>query len=238
MEREGMEENLGALTAEIREAGFPESVVADLARQMGQRKGGDIMLFFEAEVNDRRVLGNLYLERVSKDGPFRFAHFDVDLGKDSVAPVRENSFVRGSGYAVSLREAVNLMEGRSIYREPAFDPSRQGYWVSLSRTGPISGMHLQEYNRSDFNTEVAIRESQLVRWLDMKAQEKLAGQLRQGDLVKLEIGPKFRRVEVLVEADPVAKDLRVTYPKQKSLIHSEMPSVRSEWLAVKHGRSR
>jgi hypothetical protein len=99
-------------------------------------------------------------------------------------------------------------------------------------------MHLQEYNRSDFNVEVAIRESQLPRWLDGAAQEKLAVQLRQGDLVKLEVGPKERRTEVLVEADPGSKDLRVTYPKQKSLVHSESPSVRSETLAVKHGRSR
>ncbi len=233
-----MEENVRVLAAEIRAAGFPESVLADLQRQMGQRKGGDMMLFFQAEVDDRKVLGNLYLEREPTDGPFRFAHFDVDLGKNSTAPVRENSFVRGSGYAVSLREAVNLMEGRSIYREPDFDPSRQGYWVSLSRTGPISGMHLLEYNRSDFNVEVAIRESQLVRWLDLTSQQELAFQLRQGDLVKLEVGPKERRIEVLVETDPRAKDLRVTYPKQKSLIHSEMPSVRSERLAVKHGRSR
>jgi hypothetical protein len=238
MEREEMEENLRALTAEIRRAGFPESVVADLKRQMDHRTGQDIMLFFQAEVNDRKVFGNLYLEREKAGGAFRFAHFDLDLGMEPVAPIPENSFVRGSGYAVSLQEAVNLMEGRSIYRVPAFDPAGQGYWVSLNRTRPIAGMHLQEYNRSDFNVEVAIRDSQLVRWLDMSAQEKLAGQLRQGDLVKLEVGPKYRRTEVLVEADPAAKDLRVTYPKQKSLIHSEMPSVRSERLAVKHGRSK
>jgi hypothetical protein len=238
MEREVMEENLRALAAEIRGAGFPESVVADLQRQMGQRQGGDMMLFFQAEVDDRKVLGNLYLERETADGPFRFAHFDVDLGKDSAAPVRENSFVRGSGYAVSLREAVNLMEGRSIYREPAFDPSRQGYWVSLSRTGPISDMHLQEYNRSDFNVEVAIRESQLPRWLDMAAQQKLAGQLRQGDLVRVPVGPKDRQVEVLVEADPLAMDLRVSYPKEQSVVLAEGVSVETERLAVKHGRSR
>jgi hypothetical protein len=238
MDKEDMEENVRVLAAEIRAAGFPESVVADLQRQIGQRNGGDMMLFFQAEVDDRKVLGNLYLERESKDGSYRFAHFEVDLGKDSKAPVRENSFVRGSGYAVSLREAVNLMVGRSIYREPDFDPSRQGYWVSLSRTGPISGMHLLEYNRSDFNVEVAIRESQLVRWLDGAAQQELAFQLRQGDLVKLKVGPKERRIEVLVEADPRVKDLRVTYPKQKSLIHSETPFERSERLAVKHGRSR
>jgi hypothetical protein len=177
MDKEDMEDNARVLAAEIRAAGFPESVVADLQRQMGQRKGGDMMLFFQAEVDNRKVLGNLYLERESTDGPFRFAHFEVDLGKDSTAPIRENSFVRGSGYAVSLREAVNLMEGRSIYREPAFDTSHQGYWVSLNRTGPISGIHLQEYTRSDFNVEVAIRESQLIRWLDRTASvrsERLA----------------------------------------------------------------
>jgi hypothetical protein len=130
------------------------------------------------------------------------------------------------------------MEGRSIYREPAFDASQQGYWVTLGRTGPVAGMHLQEYNRSEFNVEEAIRESQLVRWLDMKAQEKLAGQLRQGDLVRVTVGPKHRQVEVLVEADPLAMDLRVSYPKEQSVAHSEKASVESERLAVKHGRGK
>ncbi len=238
MERVEMEENLRALTAEIRGAGFPESVIADLRRQMDQRKGEDMMLFFQAEVDARKVIGSLYLERVSADGPFRFAHFDVDLGKDSVGPIRENSFVRGSGYAVSLREAVNLMEGRSIYREPAFDAAHQGYWVSLSRKGPVSGMHLQEYNRIEFNVESAIRESELVRWLDMAAQQKLAGQLRQGDSVTLSIGPKHRLYAVIVEADPVIKDLRISYPRQKAVAHSEKESAYLDRLAVKHGRGR
>jgi hypothetical protein len=71
----------------------------------------------------------------------------------------------------------------------------------------------------------------------MTVQKKLAGQLRQGDLVKVPVGPKGHRVEVLVEADPGAKDLRVSYPKQKSLVHSETASVGSERLAVKHGRT-
>ena len=221
MEKELREENLRELSAEIREAGFPESVVADLRKQWGQRKAGDMLLFFQAQVEGRKVLGSLYFEREMRDGPFRFAHFDVDLGKGSVAPVGENCFVRGSGYAVSLREAVNLMEGRSIYREPAFDPTGQGYWVSLSRSGAVAGMHLQNYDRSDFNVAVAIRESELVRWLDGPAQEKLAGRLRQGDLVKLAIGPKSRRIEVLVEADPGVKDLRVSYPKRKALVRGE-----------------
>ena len=238
MEKEVMEENLRALAAEIRGAGFPENVVADLQRQMGQNKSSDIMLFYQAQVDGRKVMGSLYLERESANGPYRFAHFDVDLGKNSLAPFTENSFVRGSGYAVTLREAVNLMEGRSIYREPAFAPSRQGYWSSLSRTGPVAGVYLQEYTRSDFNVAVAIRESQLARWLDTPAQERLAGQLRQGDLVKLSLGPKHHQIELLVEADPRAKDLRISDPKQQSLGLSDISTVRSEQVAVKHGRGR
>jgi len=222
MEKELMEANLRLLSEEIRGAGFPEAVLVDLRRQMGQRNAGDMLLFFETEMEGRQVKGSLYLERESAEGPFRFAHFDVDLGKDPGAPVRENSFVRGSGYAVSLREAVNLMEGRSVYREPAFDPVRQGYWVSLGKTGPISGMYLLDYTRSDFRAEVAIRDSPLVQWLDLGAQEKLAGELRQGDRVRLELDVAGKSRAVFVEADPGVGRLRVTDSSWKVV---ELPGV-------------
>lgn len=240
MERELMEVNLRLLSEEISGAGFPEAVLVDLRRQMGQRFAGDMLLFFETEMVGCPVKGSLYLERESADGPFRFAHFDVGLGKDSGAPVRENSFVRGSGYAVSLREAVNLMEGRSVYREPAFDAARQGYWVSLSKTGPIAGMHLLDYMRSDFRVEVAIRESPLPRWLDLGAQEKLAAGLRQGDRVQLELKTAGQRRMVFVEADPGVQRLRVTDSSRKIVELPEFSrSVVNEAAVIRsHSRRR
>jgi hypothetical protein len=222
MEREVWEENYRQLSAEITEwgevqAGFPERVLADLRREMEQRKGGDIMLFYDTEVEGRPVKGSLYFERESAGGPFRWVHFEVDLGKDSGTMVKENSFVRGSGYAVNLREAVNLMEGRSIYREPAFDPARQGYWVSLSANGPFAGMHLLEYDRNDFVVEPAIRESPLAWWLDRAAQEKLSGELREGKRVRLEVGPSARKRVIFVEVDALEQRLRFTDSRQREV---------------------
>jgi hypothetical protein len=124
--------------------------------------------------------------------------------------VKENSFVRGSGYAVNLREAVNLMEGRSIYRQPAFDPVGQGYWVSLSTNEPFGGMRLLEYDRNDFKVEPAIGESPLAWWLDLAAREKLAGELREGSRVRLEVGPSSRKRVIFVEVDALEQRLRFT----------------------------
>src|SRR5580692_6950724 len=106
MEREVWEENYKQLAGEIKEAGFPERVLADLRREMEQQKRDDLMIFYDTEVEGRMA-------------------------------------------------KVNLMEGRSIYREPAFDPARHGYWVSLATGGRFAGIRLLEYDRNDFGVEPA-----------------------------------------------------------------------------------
>src|SRR5450631_2602555 len=149
MEREMGVHSIRLLSEAVREAGFPEEVLPGLAENIRAGKGKMFYLPSATKIDGNPVTGELFFEDQGERG-FEWKSFGLDLGPQSAAMVRENTFTVGNGYDLSLQEAYNLMHGRWLNKEPAFDPEKKGYWVSLGmREGQMENSRL-DYIPSNF----------------------------------------------------------------------------------------
>jgi hypothetical protein len=232
------EVNLRELTTEILAIGLPESVAEDLQRQTAQEWKGHLSLPFDTQVEGLPVKGHLHLERPSTFGLLEVDYLHVDVGDDPAAKYIENNFFFPSD-AVTLREAVNLMEGRTVYRPITAENRPYHFWLYLDRVGIPDTIQSLGIILSDFRPERAIRESPLGRFLDEPAQEKLAAQLLGGDRVKVEVGPPGRERTVYLETDIWVERLRATdSQRQEVRLKDMLQEVAPGEHRLGHGRGR
>jgi hypothetical protein len=239
MEKELMEQHVRELSAEIVNAGFPYVVLADLRRELRGLAPGYLTLPFTDGLGRSGVTGSVYLEPEWPSGFYRFRHFDVDLGQAGETLIRQQTFDRILGYSFNLREAVNLMEGRFIYREPLKDQLSGGYWVSLNPRPVVAGDHEYDYDFSDFTPEKAIRDSLLYHYLLPLDREKLVSEIRQGDRAEVNFlfGGTMR--QVFVEAQPRMEQLKLTGKRGERVGLPGLEAVhRGEEMVVKQGRRK
>jgi hypothetical protein len=204
------EQNLRLLYKEVREAGFPDEIAAKLKDRVLNDQSYAFYIIQALEIEARRIFASLYFERPMNTVPYRFLSFNLSFNGETPAPIRENQFSRGKGYDVSLQEGINLMEGRYIFREPAFDPERAGYWVWLGGPSEWPGQRILDYSRNDFRAEAAIDQSDLWRWLIPAKRKELAEELKRGGRVELVIAPMGATRTVWAEVDPANRRLVLT----------------------------
>jgi hypothetical protein len=116
-------------------------------------------------------------------------------------------------YLVSIQEAVNLMEGRYVYRKPELDFSGSGYWFCLDD----SREHNFNYIRNNYSVQSVINETRIASWVGLEGWRKLIYQLERGDRCDLSIGTKAGMQAVIVEADPLGERLKLTDKQGREL---------------------
>lgn len=214
IERKLYDANLRMLEVELELAGFPDDVTWDLRREMPWSWPAFFSLEYETLAYGFALKGVLYFEHMLVTDTYRFISFDVEFVAETEAIVLKYSFRRRTGYSVGLREAINLMHGRPVYRDYRHDPLRKGYWLELKRKTD-DGEYTLVRNRIDFMTMTALERGFFGKRLGSGGCMKLADQLDGGDKARVEIGAKTIFVEVDLARERLA--LTNTAGKQAKL---------------------
>jgi hypothetical protein len=201
-----VEQNIRLLDDELGCMGFDEAFLNHLSSRIRVGDGKDFILPFEKKFDGIPVEGHAFFELSTTEGLYRLMVFSIKLGEGARGAIRENSFLR-AGDELCLREAFNLMDGRSVYREPWFDPAGEGYWISLDLVKTVAGIYPSKYLRNGFKVSKAVTDSYLVHWMSRTDQERLWVELGQGARVRVAAGPE--KGSMLIEADPVEAKLKV-----------------------------
>jgi hypothetical protein len=206
MNIKSVEQNIRLLDDELGCMGFDAAFLNILSSRIRVGEGKDFILPFEKKFDGIPVEGLAFFELATAEGLYRLMVFSIKLGEGAQGAIRENSFLRVRD-ELSLREAFNLMQGRSVYREPWFDPASEGYWISLDLVKTIAGIYPSKYLRNRFKVSKAVADSFLARWMSWADQERLYVELGQGARVRVAAGPE--KGSVLIEADPAGEQLRI-----------------------------
>jgi hypothetical protein len=144
MNEEELQDELREVKAEMRAAAIPVPAIMPIRRSDPEEEVEGLCVYdFEANVNGHRVKGDSFFEWSDEKQRYMYLGFSLDLGKESEAPIQAYGFRKAGGCELTLPEAVNLMEGRSVYRAGATDIEDQGLWISLSREEhPVAGHSL------------------------------------------------------------------------------------------------
>jgi hypothetical protein len=218
MDKKLLQQNIQELDQELKNAGFPEDWRRETLKALENRNSAELVTPYKAIVGATEVTGEVrfYLMAAEK---YHLSSFTVGLGPTSTAPIRENLFNRSAGPILSLPEAVNMMAGRSIYREPEFDVFGRGYWAALDKKETFKGFHMITYLRNGFQVEKAIEASPLGRFLAVNESAQLAKALRRGERVELTLDGLKRNL--FVETDPIQKRLKFSDGRKKEIVLPE-----------------
>ena len=190
----------------------------NLCAQLERRSGERFSVLFEMHVGRIPIMGHVYFALNETTGVYAVEYYELTLPDSAAAVHHEYSFPHEPWLVIRLDEAVNLMQGRFIYRKPEIGI---GFWLALKddRVIPSDGF---QFTRCDFEVREYMAETGLGGWLGLSGWIKLVEELERGHRCDLAIGAGSEMRAVKVEACPLERRLRVMDRRGKELFQGEI----------------
>jgi len=150
------QDNLKYLKNQVKYSGFGDSLEFQLQENMEKGKP-DFQLTYKPPFGEDKAEATLHF-RQSDQGNYFFNRYDLALQRENAEPLSQTFFV-GKDNTFTLKEAFNLMEGRSVNKEMV-NREKEAYtsWVKL------------DFSEADANGNFKLK-----HYPDFDLKEKLAG---------------------------------------------------------------
>jgi hypothetical protein len=177
----------------------------------------DFTLFTEAYFEgDCKLETTLYFRRSDHIDMYFFNKYDAVLIDESKPdPEKRQTFFINKGNGVTMKEAFNLLQGRSVNKDLTnFEGERYNAWIQLNfEEKDLNNNHkMRQYRRQyGFNLEKAL-ENYPIR--ELKHEEMKAGlikSLRRGNLQLVTFVKPNKMEKMFIEANPRFKTINI-YP--------------------------
>ena len=215
MEKELIKLHEQAMKKQLDAAGFPADLIEGFLEDFSPASGKRVSWPFETHMDHLKVKGKVYAEPTIADGFYSLDYYQLTLCKRPLgkkprnAPVPANKFLCTPWSWIRLDEAVNLMQGRYVYRKPDTDPAGEGYWLYLTGGELLEGFRRLGFIRVTFGVSNFLAETGLGGWLGLTGWVRLVNSLEKGCRCDLVIGSGAGMTAIKVEADPRNQRLRV-----------------------------
>jgi hypothetical protein len=203
--------NLSLLAKEFHAMGLPIKLDETVFNEIRELMGDEYILSFDMKVGSLIVKGSVHLEANGQGGMYTTSFYRFVVVNLPI--FMENAFFCTPLWMVTVEEAVNLMQGRYIYRKPDVDPLGEGYWVYLAQRKLIAGFRQPVFVRMGFDVRRYLTETGLGSWLGLAGWTQLVYDLEKGYRCDLTLGTGKGMRAVKVEADPLRQRLKVTNGK-------------------------
>lgn len=198
------------LHKEFHAIGLPADLSTTALKKISNLKGEECVLSFNTEVRGLTVRGEVRLESNVEEGMYTTSSYTLAVKNVPGVGNMQNAFLCTPFNFVTFPEALNLMEGRYIYRRPDVDPVREGYWTYLAEQEFMPGFRRLLVVRCGFDVRESLVETGLGSWLGIEGLGKLVQDLERGNRCDLMVGTGEGMRAVKVEADPLGLRLKVT----------------------------
>lgn len=236
MGEEQLQEELGEVKTEMRLAGIPVPAMMPIRRSDPEEEQAGLYVYdFAATVNGHRVKGDSFFEWSDEKRRYDYIGYSLMLGKESGAPIQAYGFRKAGGYDLTLTEAVNLMEGRSVYRGSSNEAEDRKFWLSISREEqPVAGHSLER--RLGPTADAMVGDPRLSRYLLPDDRELLARQLEHGDRVPFAVGRHIPAEPLFMEVEGVEPRLRWTDKRREEIDWPDLRQLKFEHSGLTLGR--
>lgn len=201
--------NYRLLFKEFDAIGLPDVMNKNPLYELSTPNGKDRMLGFDKQVGGLLVKGRLYLEASDLNDMYTISYFELILEGLADVRSRRNTFLCAPICFITLEEAVNLTQGRCIYRESEVDPFGKGCWLFLGSSELMPGVLQPLILHNGFRVREYLLETGLGSWLGLEGYNKLVSDLENGYRCDLTLGTGKGMRTVKVEADPFQQRLKV-----------------------------
>jgi hypothetical protein len=206
-------ENLEYLQKQMLYSGFGEGLNTQLERKIKEGLP-DFQLNASHEFGKDKMDAVLYFSRSKQDGSdkYFFNKYDATLN-NAHGDFQQTFFINNKGQSITFKEACNLLNGRSVYKElTPKEGARYKAWVKLdfNNRDEHGNAKLNIFNEKyGFSLKEALGRIPLQELKDPEKMATLFTTLEGGNMAKGTLIKSDREIEVQLAADPKFKTVKM-----------------------------
>ena len=217
------EQNFENLKTQIMYSGFGQEKEYDLREQM-QRNEVKFSLPHTAQYGKDTVEATLNFKKSDKSDLVFYNSYHVKLDKgNGEKPMEQTFFINNMGQSITLKEAYNLMEGRSVNKN-LYNKEEERYnvWIKLDlkNTDKDGNFKLHTYGENyGYKLEDLLEKHPIKELANEEAKKELLDSLKKGNVQSATFVKGDTEVRQYIEANPQFKNIKL-YDEQMQPLHS------------------
>lgn len=206
------QKNLDFLADQIKYTGFGEALQAALKEQL-EKGEKEFMIPHEAKFENSVLKSELNFKKSEQSDLYFFNSYKAMLSKEGEPHALEQIFYVGKENNFTMKEAFNLLEGRSVNKDLVNKQGEQyNCWVRLDFTdaeknGNFKMTHYHE--NYGYNLEAALVKHAIKELETPKFKEDLMSSLKKGDIQSVTVVIQGEERKRFVEANPQFKTVKM-----------------------------
>lgn len=215
-----IEKNFEFLREQIKHAGFGESLEYALREKMGENQE-KFALNFEKQYGSNKVEASLNFKKGTEGDLYFFNTYDLKLIKGNGDPtVQQGFFNNNNRNTITLKEAYNLLDGRSVNKEMiSQDKKEYNVWLKLDfkNIDDKGNFKIKQFGENYGYDLLSVLEKHPIKELKSEYKDDLIDSLKKGNIQSATFIKGDQEVKQYIEANPQYKSINLYDANMKKL---------------------
>lgn len=206
------EKNFEYLRDQLKYTGFGDALESELKEKM-QKEEPNFTLTHNAQYGNDTAAATLNFNKSKESDLYFFNSYKVELQKENSKEALEQTFYINKGSNITMKEAYNLMEGRSVNKDLT---SKEGEvynsWVQMDfkQSESNGNFKLNHYHQNyGYDLEAALSKHPIKELETPKYKEDLINSLKKGNLQSATFLKEGNEIKQYIEASPQFKTINI-----------------------------
>ncbi|MEJ7586797.1 MAG: hypothetical protein WKI04_04470, partial [Ferruginibacter sp.] len=217
------------LKDQVKFTGFGDVLENDLKEKM-QKQSPEFQIYHNTKFGNDIAVATLHFKKSELSDMYFFNKYNLTLKQENSPNMMEHTFYINKGNNITLKEAYNLMNGRSINKDLT-NKEGQLYnaWVQMDfketdKNGNYSLKHF--HSNYGFNLEKELSKYPIKELINEQDKTRLMESLNKGNQQSVTFMKEGNEQKVFIEANPRFKSLNV-YDGNMQRVHSQSQKEKS-----------
>lgn len=206
------QKNFEYLKEQVKYTGFGEGLENELKQKIEEGKP-EFKLQHQTKYGDDTVTATLNFSQSKQSDMYFLNSYQVALQKESTAEKMEQTFYINKGNNITLKEAYNLMEGRSVNKDLT---SKEGQvynaWIQMDfkQSDDNGNFKLKHYHQNyGYDLEAVLSKHPIRELTNADFKESLMDSLKKGNLQSATFQINGTNQKQYIEANPQFKTINI-----------------------------
>lgn len=206
------EKNFEYLRDQVKYTGFGDALEGELRKKM-QKEEPNFTLGHNTKYGNDIATATLNFNKSKESDMYFFNSYKVELQKENSKEALEQTFYINKGSNITLKEAYNLMEGRSVNKDLT---NKEGElynsWLQLNfkETDTSGNFKLNQYHQNyGYDLEATLSKHPIKELENPKYKEDLINSMKKGNLQSATFLKDGNEIKQYIEASPQFKTINI-----------------------------
>jgi hypothetical protein len=206
------EKNFEYLRDQLKYTGFGDALESELKEKM-QKEEPNFTLTHNAQYGNDTTAATLNFNKSKESDLYFFNSYKVELQKENSKENLEQTFYINKGSNITMKEAYNLMEGRSVNKDLT---NKEGEiynaWLQIDfkQSESNGNFKLNHYHQNyGYDLEATLSKHPIKELETPKYKEDLINSLKKGNLQSATFQKEGNEIKQYIEASPQFKTINV-----------------------------